>query len=130
MGLSLSSGADVVFQEPTESYLYTLFSKVLALFFQCTQATYEDFVDFMEVEARIAMNPFYGRLIMGSGTTKSKLPGRRTEQKRIAKTPRGKLLTSNLAASAETSDKCLYCAQNHEVHACPELLGKTPVDKN
>ena len=94
------------------------------------QATFNDFVNCIEVEAKIATNPSYGRLMFGAGRTIGNERERRTEPARqVAETSRVKLLAGNLTASTRLSDMCLFCAQGHETHECPEPLEKTSQDK-
>ena len=94
------------------------------------QATFEDFVDFVEVEARIATNPSYGRIMLGAGSAKGKSRERRSEHVQVAGVSSGKLFAGNLKDPTRVSNTCLCCSQEHETHECPELLAKTPEDKN
>ena len=95
------------------------------------QASFEDFVNFVEVEARIATNPSYGRLMFGTGPIRGNVRERRIEPtQHVAGTSRGKLLAGNLKASTRLPDMCLFCAQGHETHECPGLPEKTSEDTN
>ena len=94
------------------------------------QATFEDFVDFVEVEARIATNPSYGRIMLGSGSAKGKSRERRSEHALVAGVSSGKLFAGSFKDPRRVSNTCLCCSQEHETHECPELLARTPEDKN
>ena len=86
------------------------------------QATFEDFVDFVEVEARVATNPSYGRLLMKSGPMKENL--------QAAGPSRGKLFTGNVQDFTRTPTRCLCCDQKHETHECTVLQTKTSEEKH
>ena len=99
---------------------------------RCRQATFEDFVSFVEVEARIATNPSYGRLrSVADQSEKSKRTNfeRRYEHIQRSSGPNGKVMAGNLKASKSVTSKCLFCSQWHETHECPELLAKTYEEK-
>ena len=88
-------------------------------------AKFDDFVQFIEREARIASNPSYGRHLTAHSAPKQYSGERKSEPGPNAK---GKLLAGNLTAS-NFSLSCLKCGRNHEIDQCPEFEALNKTDK-
>ena len=88
-------------------------------------AEFDDFVHFIEREARIASNPSYGRHLTTHSAPKQYPGERKVEPGHNA---RGKLLAGNLTAS-NLSSSCLKCGRNHDIEQCPEFEAMDKTEK-
>lgn len=91
------------------------------------QAEFQDFVEFVEREARIASNPSYGRHVCASNDELKY--GRNETKPQPRSNSRGKLLAGNIATHLTHLSPCIQCNQSHEVSECPELCEKKREEK-
>jgi len=77
------------------------------------QASYRNFVDFVDHEALIAGNPLYGRDVM----TAAQNNGREASSRRV------------IIGTLKESIPCLFCADNHDIRACAKFSERSHGEK-
>ena len=92
------------------------------------QANFRDLVEYIEKEARIAMNPSYGRHALG---TEGKLARPKSHEAKKMDAPASKkaVVGRTLAGSVqpmEAAANCLVCEGTHKTESCRKLQQKTP----
>ena len=99
-------------------------------------ASFSDFVQFVEKEARIAANPTYGRHVMSAKSKKEPRVAESTS--RNSGTPRKDVRHQSLkerrartlASSVREQVKCLFCQEDtHELELCQQFEGQTEETK-
>ncbi|XP_043213502.1 uncharacterized protein LOC122377501 isoform X2 [Amphibalanus amphitrite] len=92
------------------------------------QANFRDLVGYIEKEARIAMNPSYGRQVLGSSGRPRLHEARKTEPRAVRKTAVGKTLAGSIQ-SVGNPMKCYFCEGMHKTESCKKLQQKTPEER-
>ena len=92
------------------------------------QASFRDLVGYIEKEARIAMNPSYGRHVLGSSGRPRLHEARKTEPLAVRKTAVGKTLAGSIQPVASPM-KCYFCEGMHKTEFCKKLQQKTPEER-
>ena len=102
-------------------------------------AGFGDFVDFIEMEARIATNPSYGRHVLGSsGKTRKddmkKAETKKMEVKKVETQAPRRLNTGRALGGSvqpvEGAAWCLFCEGKHQLEACKKFENKKPEEKS
>ena len=92
------------------------------------QANFRDLVEYIEKEARIAMNPSYGRHVLGSGGRLRSHEARKTDTLAGKKTVVGRTLAGSIQPMANQT-KCFFCEGMHKTESCKKLQEKTPEER-
>ena len=104
------------------------------------QASFRDFVEFMEAEARILTNPVYGRHVLSAQGRKDTRLQAKTEQRdqphlrretknqehRPKPERKGQAYASNLKEPA----KCSFCDRAHDLETCKAFEAKSEEEKS
>ena len=99
-------------------------------------ASFSDFVQFVEKEARIAANPTYGRHLLS--TTSKKEPksaetasrNQGSSRKDVRQQPLKERRARTLASSVREQNKCLFCHEDtHELELCQQFESQTEDEK-